>query len=71
MARRSRKAARTKKKSDFVLTSHDEEKLLLFASGLLLGVGLSLSLFFNYWWYGGMVAIALGVVLLLIGKTRG
>jgi len=71
MARKSRRATRSRKKNNFVLTTHDEEKLLLFASGLLLGVGLSLSLFFNYWWYGGMVAIALGVVLLMVEQRQG
>ena len=71
MARKTRRASRSRKKNNLVLTTHDEEKLLLFASGLLLGVGLSLSLFFSYWWYGGMVAIALGVVLLMIEQRQG
>ena len=52
------------------MTSHDEDKLLLFTGGLLLGVGLSVSIFLQQWWYGGLVAVALGVVLLLIEQRH-
>ena len=56
--------------ASLALTNHDEEKLLLMTSGLLLGIGLSVSLFFDKYWYGGLVAVALGVIFLLIEKRQ-
>jgi len=52
------------------LDAHDEEKVLLFTAGILFGVGASVSVFMNTLWYGGLAAIALGSVLLLIEKRQ-
>jgi hypothetical protein len=57
-------------RTEFALNNHDEEKLLLLVAGILLGVGISVSLFFNQLWYGGLVAIALGVVFMMIENRQ-
>lgn len=76
MAKKKRSRARpARKKSVFTknelyLNLHDEEKALLFTSGILLGVGLSVSVFVDALWYGGLSAIAIAAVLLLIEKRQ-
>ena len=68
------KRNRTKKsrltRDHIFLDAHDEEKVLLFTAGILFGVGASVSVFMNTLWYGGLAAIALGSVLLLIEKRQ-
>jgi hypothetical protein len=56
--------------TEFALNNHDEEKILLLVAGILLGVGISVSLFFNQLWYGGLVAVALGVVFMMIEERQ-
>lgn len=51
---------------EFHLDIHDEEKVLLFTSGILFGVGLSVSVTNNTFWYGWLSALATGIVLLFI-----
>ena len=52
------------------LDPHDEDKVLLFTAGMVFGVGASATLFSDAYWYGGLVAVALAVVLLLIEKRQ-
>ncbi|MBI2972038.1 MAG: hypothetical protein HYY37_06465 [Candidatus Aenigmarchaeota archaeon] len=70
-SRRSRKRSASRlTHKEIYLDRHDEEKVLLFTAGLLFGVGVAASLFSNALWYGGLVAIALAAVLLLIEKRQ-
>ncbi len=70
---RSRRTTRRKKsvltKNEFFLDKEDEDRLLLFVAGILFGTGVCVSVLLNALWYGGLIAAALGVVLLLI-ETR-
>ena len=65
---RGRKSAFTHK--EIYLDKHDEEKVLLFAAGLLFGVGAATTLVSNALWYGGLVSIAVATVLLLVEKRQ-
>lgn len=56
-------------KTHFYLNKEDEDKILLFTSGILFGVGAAVSIVQKSLWYGGLVAIALAMILLLI-ETR-
>lgn len=51
---------------EFYLNKHDEEKLLLFVSGILFGVGLSVAIVSNIFWFSSLALAAIGVVLFLI-----
>jgi hypothetical protein len=55
-------------KDDFHLGKHDEDKMLLFATGIVLGIGLGASIL-GAFWYGGIAAIVIALVLLLV-ETR-
>jgi hypothetical protein len=70
MAKKSFKKKSILTKNEFYLNLHDEEKALLFTSGILLGVGISVSVFADAFWYGGLSAIAIAAVLLLIEKRQ-
>lgn len=70
MPRRNRTKKSRLTRDRIFLDAHDEEKVLLFTAGILFGVGASVSVFMNTLWYGGLAAIALGSVLLLIEKRQ-
>jgi len=69
-ARMSAKSAKVQNRSvltnkQIYLNRHDEEKLLLFASGILFGIGISSTLM-GILWYTGIALLAFGLVLLFI-----
>ncbi|MEM7819736.1 MAG: hypothetical protein QXD48_02820 [Candidatus Aenigmatarchaeota archaeon] len=71
-----RKKAKTKKmresiltRDEFYLGKHDEEKMLLFATGIVLGIGIGASIL-GAFWYGGIVAITVGLVLFFLEKRQ-
>ena len=57
-------------KNKLHLNRHDEEKVLLFATGLLFGVGITVSILQNVFWYGWLSAIAIVLVLFLIESRQ-
>ena len=52
-------------REEFFLNKHDEEKVLLFLTGLVFGMGLVATIL-NEFLYGGLAMIVVGLVLLLI-----
>ena len=69
---RARKKIQTKRyakslltKEELYLNKHDEEKLVLFAAGMLFGIGLSTAIL-GALLYSGLVAIILALVLLMV-----
>lgn len=67
---KSRRAARPSDKSlmtreDFFLNKHDEEKVLLFVTGLVFGMGLIATIFEKFL-FGGLAMLVVGLVLLLV-----
>ncbi len=70
MAKRSKAKKSSVSRHTIYLDKHDEEKVLLFTAGILFGVGASVSVFLDTLWYGGLTAIALGSILLLIEKRQ-
>ena len=52
------------------LDRHDEEKVLLFTSGLLLGVGIAVSIMQNIFWYGWLSAVVIVLVLMFIESRQ-
>ncbi len=52
-------------REEFYLNKHDEEKVLLFLTGLVFGMGLVATIL-NEFLYGGLAMIVVGLVLLLI-----
>ncbi|HLD85270.1 MAG TPA: hypothetical protein VI968_01810 [archaeon] len=52
-------------KEELYLNKHDEEKLILFAAGMLFGIGLSTAIL-GALVYSGLVAIVLALVLLML-----
>ena len=67
MAKKIKKSRLTK--THFYLNKEDEDKVLLFTAGILFGVGIAVSIIHQSLWYGGLMAIALAMILLLI-ETR-
>ena len=55
---------------DLYLNKHDEEKVLLFTSGLLLGVGIAVSILQNIFWYGWLSAVVIVLVLMFIESRQ-
>jgi len=53
-------------KDQFHLNRHDEEKVLLFTSGILFGVGLSAAIISNMYWFSSLALAAIGIVLFMI-----
>ena len=53
-------------REEFYLNKHDEEKVLLFTTGMLLGVGIVLGVLQNVFWYGWLSAIAIVLILLYV-----
>lgn len=68
--KRFHSTARVKIKKQFYLNMHDEDKVLLFASGILFGVGATVSILTQKLVYGGLVAITLALVMILIEKRN-
>jgi len=64
MSRRHGKSVFTAKQ--LYLNKHDEEKVLLFVSGILFGVGLSVAIVSNMFWFSSLALAAIGIVLFLI-----
>ena len=52
-------------KEEFYLNKHDEEKVLLFLTGLVFGMGLVATIL-NEFLYAGLAMVVVGLVLLLI-----
>ena len=52
-------------KDELHLNKHDEEKVVLFAAGLLFGIGIAAGILGSII-YAGLVAIVLALILLLI-----
>ena len=57
-------------KNDLYLDRHDEEKVLLFTSGILLGVGIAVSVLQNIFWYGWLSAVVIVLVLLFVESRQ-
>lgn len=51
------------------LNQHDEEKVLLFTTGIVLGVGLAASLLDRFL-FGGLVALVVALVLIFIESNQ-
>ena len=65
---RTRPAHREKSlltKEEFYLNKHDEEKVLLFVTGLVFGMGVVASILDKFL-YGGLAMLVVGLVLLLM-----
>lgn len=56
-------------KEELYLNKHDEEKLMLFAAGMLFGIGLSTAIL-GALVYSGLVAIVLALVLLMVESRQ-
>ena len=70
-ARVVRKPAKSVLTKDQIhLDRHDEEKVLLFTSGILLGVGIAVSILQNIFWYGWLSAIVIVLVLLFVESRQ-
>ena len=52
-------------KEEFYLNKHDEEKVLLFVTGLVFGMGVVASILDKFL-YGGLAMLVVGLVLLLM-----
>ncbi len=52
-------------RQEIFLNRHDEEKVLLFASGILFGVGVSSTLLGTFW-YTGISILAFALVLMFV-----
>lgn len=52
-------------RKEIYLNKHDEEKMLLFVTGIVFGVGLVAAIIQEFM-FGGLALIAVGVVLLLL-----
>jgi hypothetical protein len=57
-------------KEQLYLDRHDEEKVLLFTTGLLLGVGIAVSILQNIFWYGWLSAVVIVLVLMFIESRQ-
>lgn len=69
MARNRRQRQRGKSvltKNEFHLNKHDEEKVLLFVSGILFGVGISVAIVTSLFWFSSLAIAVIGLVLFLI-----
>lgn len=70
---RRRKAKRQTRsfltREQFYLAQHDEEKVLLFTTGIVLGVGIAASLL-NKFLYGGLVALVVALILIFIESNQ-
>ncbi len=66
-ARRPAKSVLTREQ--LFLNQHDEEKVLLFTTGIVLGVGLAASLLDKFI-YGGLVALVIALVLIFIESNQ-
>lgn len=71
-----RKAAKKEKhvfdrivQHDTTLDRHDEEKVLLFATGMLFGIGISLY-FMQVLWFTGLTLLIFALVLLYIESRQ-
>ncbi|MBI2579987.1 MAG: hypothetical protein HYW27_03735 [Candidatus Aenigmarchaeota archaeon] len=56
-------------KNELFLNKHDEEKVLLFAAGILFGAGLFSSLV-NLLWFTGISMIVLALILLFVEQRQ-
>ena len=69
MAKRRKKSGEIKSstlsREEFYLNKHDEEKVLLFLTGLVFGMGLVTTIL-NEFLYAGLAMVVVGLVLLLI-----
>lgn len=52
-------------KEEFYLNKHDEEKLLLFVTGIVFGVGIVASIVQQFA-FGGLALVAVAVIMLLL-----
>lgn len=52
-------------REEFFLNKHDEEKVLLFVTGLTFGMGLVATILDKFF-YGGLAMLVVGLVLLLV-----
>lgn len=52
-------------KEEFFLNKHDEEKVLLFVTGLVFGMGVVAAILDRFL-YGGLAMLVVGLVLLLV-----
>ncbi|MDI6720745.1 MAG: hypothetical protein QMD85_00030 [Candidatus Aenigmarchaeota archaeon] len=56
-------------KKELFLNKHDEEKVLLFAAGILFGAGLFSSLV-NLLWFTGISLLVIAIVLLFVEQRQ-
>ena len=52
-------------KEEFYLDAHDDEKVLLFATGLLLGIGIAATIL-GVFMYGGLSLVVIAMTLIYI-----
>lgn len=64
--RRQRHGKSVLTKNEFHLNKHDEEKVLLFVSGILFGVGISVAIVTSLFWFSSLAIAVIGLVLFLI-----
>lgn len=57
-------------KHEINLDRHDEEKVLLFATGILFGIGISLY-FMRVLWFTGLSLLIFALILLFIESRQG
>lgn len=67
--KRSKRSKSHLSRNEFYLDLHDEEKALMFATGIVLGVGLSATLL-GIFVYGGIALVAIALVLLYIEQRQ-
>lgn len=56
-------------KEEFYLDAHDEEKVLMFATGLVLGIGLA-STILGIFIYGGLALVTIALALIYVEQRH-
>ncbi len=56
-------------KNEFFLDTHDEEKVLMFATGLVLGIGIAATIL-GIFLYGGLVLVVIALTLIYIEQRQ-
>jgi hypothetical protein len=77
MAKSRRSRAKSRRNSDksvltkgqLYLNHHDEEKVLLFTTGIVFGVGLAAALLDKFF-FGGLVALVVALVLVFVENNQ-
>lgn len=69
--RRTAKRSNTSRltRQELFLNRHDEDKALLFATGIMLGIGIAATIMGSFV-YGGVVAIVIALILLFLERRQ-